>query len=121
MRKTGSIGSVFAISFASVTFGQSNIDPADKHAWGENIGWVNFDTASAAPDQARFDSAASRFRGYAWGENVGWINLDDPASFVAVIQDSVVPALSDWAMMVLVVLCAVAGMLVLRNRRIVGG
>ena len=56
-------------------------------AWGENIGWINFDTAAAlgvSGKQARYDSAAKRFRGYAWGENIGWINLDDATNYVAI-------------------------------------
>ncbi len=56
--------------------------------WGENIGWVNFATGGNAPNQARYDRTARRFRGYAWGENVGWINLDDPTHFVAVVCPS---------------------------------
>lgn len=67
-----------------------NIDPAVGDlfglAWGENIGWINFDTRAALAafgDQASFDSAAGRFRGFAWSENVGWINLDDATHYVA--------------------------------------
>ena len=55
-------------------------------AWGENIGWVNFDTAASLMQHglhARYDWGARRVRGYAWGENVGWINLDDATRFVA--------------------------------------
>ena len=67
-----------------------NIDASgdlNGFAWGENIGWVNFDTSVAGTDRARFDAAAGRFRGYAWGENVGWINLDDPVHFVGVLLE----------------------------------
>ncbi len=60
------------------------------YAWGENIGWVNFFTPSAAPNNARWDPAAGRFRGYAWGENIGWINLDDASKFVQVTGASVI-------------------------------
>ena len=54
-------------------------------AWGENIGWINFDTQGAlgATQCARLDRSAGRFRGWAWGENTGWINLDDTTSYVA--------------------------------------
>src|SRR6185503_13727226 len=54
------------------------------YAWGENIGWLAFDTRSLGSLRARLDSAARRFRGYVWGENVGWINLDDPEQFVGI-------------------------------------
>ncbi len=67
-----------------------NIDPETGNlhglAWGEAIGWVNFDTAptlSAFGQQARADFAARRLRGFAWAENVGWINLDDPTNVIA--------------------------------------
>jgi hypothetical protein len=73
------------------TFGV-NIAPATQElfgmGWGENIGWVNFDTRTAlgpSSQQAKFDFAAGRFRGYVWGENVGWVNLDDPTHFVAYV------------------------------------
>jgi hypothetical protein len=54
-------------------------------AWGENIGWVNFDTAAAlgASGSARLDRAAGRFRGWAWAENLGWLNLDDATAYIA--------------------------------------
>ena len=58
-------------------------------AWAENFGWINFSTASAAPDQARYDSVAGRFRGYAWAENVGWINLDDSNHWVCAILGNI--------------------------------
>ena len=53
-------------------------------AWGENIGWINFDGGALAnpPNPARIDPAACRLRGYVWGENVGWINLDDATHYV---------------------------------------
>jgi hypothetical protein len=61
-------------------------------AWGENIGWVNFDGGAMAtpPQPARIEcpdlptESLSRLTGYAWGENVGWINLDDTTNFVSV-------------------------------------
>ena len=71
-----------------------NISPngdLDGYAWGENIGWIYFKTISQAPNQARFDAGAGRFRGYAWGENVGWINLDDATHYVAMIDDPEAP------------------------------
>jgi len=41
------------------------------YAWGENIGWINFNP-SQGEGVTVTDSAVT---GYAWGENVGWINL----------------------------------------------
>lgn len=49
----------------------ANIDPADRFAWGENVGWVNF-----APAQGPgVTVTASGLKGFAWAENIGWINL----------------------------------------------
>lgn len=51
-----------------------NIDPYDDNsqfAWGENIGWVNFEP-SEGPGVTATDA---RLTGYAWAENIGWINL----------------------------------------------
>jgi len=66
-----------------------NIDGAGLlhgFAWGENLGWINFDGGGMAspPNPARLDYAASRLRGYAWCENVGWLNLDDAVQYVGV-------------------------------------
>ena len=60
-------------------------------AWGENVGWVNFDTSAAGSDRARLDYC-SRLRGFAWGENVGWINLDDATRFVGIDQTAPAPS-----------------------------
>ena len=57
-------------SFASSTNG--TIDSTYKYAWGENIGWINFDSANGNVQVT--DSGLS---GYALSENVGWINLTD--------------------------------------------
>ncbi len=65
-----------------------NVDPETGDlfglAWGENVGWVNFDTRDRGEERARFDDCEHRFLGFAWGENVGWINLDDLTHFVGV-------------------------------------
>jgi len=72
----------------------ANIDPQGNLsglAWGENIGWVNFDTSSAGSDRARLDYC-SRLRGLAWGENIGWINLDDATRFVGLDPSGPAPS-----------------------------
>jgi hypothetical protein len=51
-----------------------NIDPGNdgsQHAWGENVGWINFEP-SQGEGVTVTDSAVT---GKAWGENIGWINL----------------------------------------------
>ena len=42
------------------------------YAWGENVGWINFNP-SQGPGITVTDSAVT---GYVWGENIGWINFN---------------------------------------------
>ena len=51
----------FSISYAA------NVDANYKHAWGENIGWVDF-------SQTHVDT--NELSGYAWNENAGWISFN---------------------------------------------
>jgi len=48
-------------------------DPADKYAWGENVGWANAWSASYAVTVHYHEAAGGWLSGYAWGENIGWI------------------------------------------------
>ena len=59
------------------------IDPANKYAWGENIGWTNWKDANGGTQSVLIDDTF--LSGYVWGENVGWINLGDgtPANGVS--------------------------------------
>lgn len=55
-----------------------NIDPCDdgsQYAYGENVGWVNFETNVAGPNVGATVSD-SNITGFVWAENIGWINLD---------------------------------------------
>jgi len=49
-----------------------NIDPDNKYAWGENVGWINFGPTNAG---VKINPATGAFSGKAWGENIGWINF----------------------------------------------
>ena len=40
------------------------------YAWGENVGWINFNPAYGG---VTINSSTGEFSGYAWGENTGWI------------------------------------------------
>ena len=70
------------------------VRPLSGWAWGENIGWLNFNTWELAIEDAAGDPAGARIendglgepriRGYVWAENVGWINFDDDEHFVSV-------------------------------------
>lgn len=51
-----------------------NIDPdnnGSQYAWGENIGWINFEPLQG-PGVTISSTAVT---GYAWGENIGWLSL----------------------------------------------
>src|SRR6187402_3513299 len=52
---------------------QSTIDPALKHAWSANTGWINFrwSATDGVVIGERFLS------GYAWAANTGWIHAGD--------------------------------------------
>jgi len=64
----------------------TTIDPANKYAYGANIGWVNAeaDTTNGAVIGLAF------CEGYMYGANVGWIHLGDgaPVNGVAYANDS---------------------------------
>ena len=47
------------------------------YAWGENVGWINFDpnVPGDANDYGVTIDSEGNFSGYAWGENIGWINF----------------------------------------------
>ncbi len=66
-----------------------NIDPYDdgsQYAYGENIGWVNFEPNVAGPNVGA-KVTTQKLTGFIWAENIGWINLDpndsDPNTGVA--------------------------------------
>lgn len=67
------------LTWPGTTFSKSNIDPAQKYAWGENIGWTNWRDASRRNDGVVVN--ATYLSGYVWAENAGWINVGNgPAS-----------------------------------------
>lgn len=88
------------------------------YAWVENVGWINFDTASLGSDRARFDLAELRFRGYAWGENIGWINLDDSEHYVASLDLTGIPTVSQWGLVTMVLMMLTAGTIFVRHYQI---
>lgn len=47
-----------------------NISAADKYAWSDRSGWVNFN-----PGNGGVSVYDDHLEGYAWAENVGWIKL----------------------------------------------
>ena len=87
MRGTTYLTFIAGLSLAAVAEGQSNIHPAYKFAWGENIGWTNWRDADAAADGVIVD--ATFLSGFIWAENAGWINMGDgsPADGVHYTND----------------------------------
>jgi hypothetical protein len=64
---------LFLITFVFLVFSfvySAGMDSVYKYAWGENIGWVNFN-----PTHGNVDVNDTKITGYAWSENYGWINL----------------------------------------------
>jgi len=73
IKRLGIFFSVVLLIFCSTGYA-GNIDPdidGSKYAWGENIGWKNFEPSSG-PGVTVTDSTVE---GYAWGENIGWLSL----------------------------------------------
>ncbi|MEM7166814.1 MAG: hypothetical protein AAF581_15225 [Planctomycetota bacterium] len=65
----------FTALFAAIAPAQSNVNPTNKFAWGENVGWTNWADANGGLDGVLVE--ATFLGGFVWGENVGWINLGD--------------------------------------------
>ncbi len=70
-------GGCCSLLLAAAAFGDSNIDPAHKFAWGENIGWTNWHDAGDPVGSQGVRVGATFLSGFIWAENVGWINLGD--------------------------------------------
>jgi len=65
-------GITVTATFASY-LAPSNIDPVNKYAWCENVGWLNWRDAGGGADGV--DVGATFMSGFIWGENTGWINV----------------------------------------------
>jgi len=68
-----SLLAVGTLSVASGT-GSSNIDPAHRFSWGENIGFINWQHDAPLTGDGVFVEV-DHLSGFAWAENVGWINM----------------------------------------------
>jgi len=64
--------SIFLLNniFIYNVFALSNIDNTEKYAWGDVLGWVNFN-----PTNGNVIVSGSNITGYIWSQNYGWINL----------------------------------------------
>lgn len=63
------------LSLASTTDG--TINSANKYAWSENIGWLNFGTSTG-----NIHVTDTAITGYAWSPTYGWINMAPTTSGV---------------------------------------
>lgn len=78
---------IFMLGISAEVVTAENIDPDNndsQYAYGENVGWLNFEPGGNSGDGAEVTS--SKVTGYAWGENIGWINLS-PATGGGVVND----------------------------------
>jgi len=77
---------VFLLSAGLVS--AKNIDPCNdgsQYAYGENIGWLNFEPNRPEPNVGATVSDVN-ITGFIWAENIGWINLS-PSTYGGVIND----------------------------------
>lgn len=87
---------------SSTVLGQTgNIDPAQRHAWAENAGWLDF-----RPAFGGVMVLPTHLTGFAWQESVGWVKLGADAGGPygntssadwGVNLNTVTGALSGWA------------------------
>ena len=78
---------IIILVLTSVAFAE-NIDPYEddsQYAYGENVGWLNFEPNVAGPNVGATVSD-SNLTGFIWAENIGWINLS-PASYGGILND----------------------------------
>ncbi|MDO8600911.1 MAG: hypothetical protein Q7R73_04920 [bacterium] len=71
MNTVGIIFILLFCFFAAATYA-GNIDATSRYAWGENVGWINFEPDLGGGVLVEDFSV----RGYAWGENIGWVNMN---------------------------------------------
>ncbi len=77
---------ILIVAFAGLVLATSNIDPASKHSWGENIGWMNWRDADGGA--AGVHVGPDFLSGAIWCENVGWIRVGGGSGPYANTDDS---------------------------------
>ncbi len=76
MHRTTTLTALLLPALASIALAQ-DIDPNNKFAWGENVGFLNFADAGNPPGSQSVFANPTFLEGFVWGENIGWINLGD--------------------------------------------
>ena len=85
--RTTAIAMLVAAAAAGSAFAESTVDPANKFAWQENCGWLNWRDANSGAQGVR--DRATCLSGFIWGENIGWINVGSaPANGVTYANTS---------------------------------
>jgi len=65
-----------ALMLSSAVYAE-NIDPNEddsQYAYGENVGWLNFEPNGAGPNVGA-QVGEYKLTGFIWAENIGWISL----------------------------------------------
>ena len=84
MNRSTTLSLVVLVAAATPALAQLKISPANKHAWSENCGFLNFRDAGVPASAQGVRVFSNYLSGFAWGENIGWINLDDANQFIAI-------------------------------------
>jgi len=69
------VGVLLLLTVAGVVCAESNIEPAHKYVWCENIGWTNWLDADGGSNGVKVSD--SYLSGFIWAENAGWVNAGD--------------------------------------------
>ena len=87
MKTSFQILTALAMGMASAHAG-SSIDPAAKHSYGANIGWLDWHYDPGSPEGVTVESY--RLSGKIYGANIGWLDTGDgaPASGIYYAQTS---------------------------------
>src|SRR5689334_8874287 len=67
------LAAAFVLLFGGLLTSQAaagTITSADKYAWGENFGWIDF-----ACSQCTVTVSDDALAGFAWSRDAGWLNL----------------------------------------------
>lgn len=64
-------------ALAGAAQAQTNLSPAHKMSWGENIGWMNWRDAGSPIGAQGVRVLPDYLGGFAWSETVGWVSLGD--------------------------------------------
>ncbi len=75
-QKVGVAGILAILAFLMLTAaraGDTGIDPENKYAWGENVGWANAGPTNYVVTVRYDESSGGWLTGHLWAENIGWI------------------------------------------------